>query len=194
MVERAGKKFPQRYLNELRAFKEHQMCNEKQKACLKKKIDSLRGKRRVMIMDFKEDWGLALANEEIQDDFFTKNQVAHLGIVSIRRGIDGKLHYEYYHFLSNPSKKDGVMVGECLFLLKGIPEVKAATQLDFFCDCGAHFLNNCVIFHLLHPKGVLSEFRVTLTLFTEHHGKSICDSCFGYLARAVPKKMLRTVE
>jgi hypothetical protein len=185
VCERRGEHLTGKNAEALEAYRQHVIGNEVQREGLRKAIERLQPGRAVILTDFKEDWALPLCLCGIQVDFFSPNQVAHLAFVVITRKDLTTVQYEYYHFLQNPPKKDAVMVGECLLDLRDVPSVKDAKILDFFADCGAHFLNRCVLYHLLSPQSPLVGHTVSITFFTEHHGKSVCDSAFGYLTRAV---------
>jgi hypothetical protein len=138
-----------------------------------------------VLIDFKQDWSLPLTLSQEQQDFFGPRQVAHLGVVVITPLSEDSVHTEYYHFLQRPSKKDSVMVAECLLDLSVLPLVRDCKTLQFFADCGSHFHNTCVLYHLLSPASPFAGRTLSITFFAEHHGKSDCDSAFGYLTQKV---------
>jgi hypothetical protein len=188
ILQRQGKPLPADKARTLDAYRQHLIGNEIQREALLRSIARVTHKRVTILMDFKQDWALTLTKSEPGTKFFNPNQVAHLGFVVITRATETTVRYEYFHFLQNPSKKDAVMVAECFAQFRTAPEldvVRNAERLDFFADCGSHFQNRCVLFHLLSVHGSFPDKQVSITFFAEHHGKSVCDSGFGYLTRHV---------
>jgi hypothetical protein len=169
----------------LRVYRLHIVGADIQRTALKKKIMGLDKNQAVILTDFKQDWPLPLSMSLEQQVFFGPNQVANLVFVVITKGDDGTTSYEYCHFLQRPSLKDAITVAECLFDFSRLPFIKKCTELHFFADCGSHFQNRCILYHLLGPQSFFGQKQVTITFFSEHHGKSLCDSSFGRLTQAV---------
>jgi hypothetical protein len=150
----------------------------------------------IIVMDFKENFRLGSGPVEVGQDFYQKTQVSCLGCAVHIGHADKPPTTHYFDVLSYSLSHDGLYVHEALKLV--LPAVQALlcqpiTALSFWMDCGPHFRCGEVLYDLVIdvPRRLQICAPVRLNFFAEHHGKSIVDSHFGHISRAVHRFSMR---
>jgi hypothetical protein len=170
-------------------YEEHKRHANEQRELYRKHLKDPSEGTLVLVADFKEKIKLGGGPRERGQTFFSKSARSVLGITVVYKDKKTKeIVKRNINFVSKCLNNDGLFVRECIDMLlqqRWIQD-EGFQKLLFWCDCGPHFRNQEVAYHLLHEcfnKKEMMFNQVNINFFWECHGKNVNDSHFSLLSR-----------
>jgi hypothetical protein len=174
--------------DEMTAYVCHAFLHKQSRKSIEFKETNLREGEGIMIFDYKECWNTrSFINDETSWDHWHPNGISHIAYVLIWKE-KGEKHKRIYNYLSECRKHDTKFTTQTMKMATKEQEMKSVSKLYLFCDVGPHFYNKYILYQIFSTS-LFSEKKISLTFFAEHHGKSLCDSAFGVLSRAVRERL-----
>ena len=129
----------------------------------------------ILILDFKENFKLSTAGDDVTHDFYNKRQVSCLGAaLTFRHNEQEYTHYAAY--LSSILNHDSLYSSDVLENV--IKKFKDNFKfVNLFTDCGPHFRSKEFL-HKIQQLSSLYKINISLNFFAEYHGKNIVDGFF----------------
>ena len=166
-------------------YLQHKALKDEVRAIYNNQVDQLKlGSNECVInIDFKENVKINISSNEIGNDWFTKPSRTIFGVtVSIGNG-----KVLYFDIISPILTHTTPFVVAALKKVLNSAEFKALKmeKVHFWMDNTSHFRNRGLFSYFCSLKSSFS--RVTWNFFVENHGKSLCDSRFGVITKAIQK-------
>ncbi|KAK2957430.1 hypothetical protein BLNAU_7586 [Blattamonas nauphoetae] len=125
-MEAEGKPFPIELQEEIDALLLHQKHASVQRSKIENGNTNLNPNHIVCFMDFKENWRFAIRNTQSSKEFFTFQQITHLGAYLIQKKITVRFYNEYH----GKSRVDSAF--EFILFLRTIQETTPFIQDHLF--------------------------------------------------------------
>lgn len=162
----------------------HRHQKTSQKAAYNKQIEELKVGQAILVLDYKQNIQLKQSQRELGNDWFNKPQRTCFGAVLLYLDRnDQKLKKHPFDILSTNLSHNS------LFTITAIEAVlgheffisQEFTSLSIWNDGGAS-LKNKEVLHYLGEFYQQNKVDLQWNVFTEYHGKSVCDTRFSNIS------------
>ncbi|KAA6398855.1 MAG: hypothetical protein EZS28_005616 [Streblomastix strix] len=149
-------------------------------------IFNLKPCQAVIIADFKENFQAEYNRDQESQEFFKKHPVTCLSFVVHIMSAKQQHIKVVYTILSKCHTHNAQFVIRALRRIFREPEFRGLSAIHWWSDGAGHFRNTALLDVLLEKrkgKQMLLNCEIDVSYFCAAHGKSECDSCFGYFSR-----------
>ncbi|KAA6362025.1 MAG: hypothetical protein EZS28_042449 [Streblomastix strix] len=170
----------------IRLFRIHYYEAASQRSSMHEAIFNLKPCQAVIIADFKENFQAEYKRDQESQEFFKKHPVTCLSFEVHIMSAKQQHIKVVYTILSKCLTHIAQFVIRALRRIFREPEFRGLTALHWWSDGAGHFRNTALLDVLLEKrkgKQMLLNCEINVSYFCAAHGKSECDSCFGYFSR-----------
>ncbi|KAI8869195.1 hypothetical protein GQ42DRAFT_179460 [Ramicandelaber brevisporus] len=136
----------------------------------------------VVTLDYKQNWAVGVGDRETSHDYYSRDQVSHLGAVVVKL-VDGRPKRFAFNIFSNILSHDARFTRDGIDILMQHEILQDVDKVSFWFDCAGHFRCGEVLYHTLFTLPAQRPgLKVVVQYHAEQHGKGPVDGLFGTLS------------
>ncbi|KAA6372953.1 MAG: hypothetical protein EZS28_031520, partial [Streblomastix strix] len=183
----------------LTLWKLHNDEAQHQRYCMSQDLFNLQPNSCVVIADFKENIHIDMSTEQESQEFYHQQPITCLSFVVHVQTGDNKRLKRVYTIISKCLNHTSQFVVKAFKEVLKQPEFKEVKNLIWYSDGAGHFKSTEILAFLQNKAcPPLPGCHVDLNYFSPSHGKSECDSVFGFfskiIAKSLPKDGIHSME
>ncbi|KAA6359166.1 MAG: hypothetical protein EZS28_045307, partial [Streblomastix strix] len=168
----------------------HRKAASIQRGKMHSDIFNLQPQEAVVIADYKENIKLPQRRQQIGKEYFGQLPVSCLSFVCHIRPKEGRSFKRVFTLFSKCMTHTSTVSLRCLKQILQDNDFQDINKIKWWSDCGPHFHSQQLQFELLDTIRNFKEgIEFETNYFAPSHGKSECDSVFGFLQKILNKSL-----